>query len=239
MNEMKGKNILVVGGSSGIGLSVTKQLISYNANVFTASRHTTEELTQLGAPHIQVDVTNDISALSSLPDTLHGLVYCPGTINLKPFTRLTEADFMQDMQVNVWGAIRVLQLVIKHLKKAPGASVIFYGTVAARTGMNFHASVATAKSALQGLALSLAAEYASSNIRFNVIAPSLTHTPLAGNLLSTPEKKENADKRHPLGRIGMPEEIASLTVYLLSDQASWMTGQVIGLDGGMSSLKSI
>jgi 3-oxoacyl-[acyl-carrier protein] reductase len=239
MHDMKGKNILVVGGSSGIGLAVAKQLIEQGANVLTASRHTTEALTQLGATHLPVDVTGDIQALSALPDILHGLVYCPGTINLKPFTRLTEADFMQDMQVNVFGAIRVLQVGIKHLKKASGASVVFFGTVAARTGMNFHASVATSKSALHGLAVSLAAEYASSAIRFNVIAPSLTHTPLAGNLLSTPEKKENADKRHPLGRIGTPEEIASLAVYLLSDQASWMTGQWIGMDGGLSTLKTI
>ncbi|QHT70567.1 SDR family oxidoreductase [Rhodocytophaga rosea] len=239
MNTVKGKNILVIGGSSGIGLAITKQLIDQGAYVITASRRTIEVLTELRVTQLQIDVTGDIQALSALPDVLHGLVYCPGTINLKPFTRLTEEDFMQDMQVNVFGAVRVLQATIKHLKKSSGASVVFFGTVAARTGMNFHASVATAKSALHGLAVSLAAEYASSHIRFNSIAPSLTHTPLAGNLLSTPEKKENADKRHPLGRIGTPEEIASLAVYLLSDQASWITGQWIGMDGGMSTLKTI
>lgn len=236
---MKGKNILVIGGSSGIGLAITRQLIQQGANVITASRNKTEALISLGILHLPIDVTADIQALSTIPDTLHGLIYCPGTITLKPFNRLTEPEFMHDMQVNVLGAIRVLQATIKCLKKSSSASVVFFGTVASRTGMSFHASVATAKSALQGLAVSLAAEYASSNIRFNVIAPSLTQTPLAVNLLSSPEKKENADRRHPLGRIGTPEEIASLAVYLLSDQASWITGQWIGLDGGLSTLKTI
>lgn len=237
--DFKGKNILIIGGSSGIGLALTRQLVEQGAQVITASRHYTEALSHLGLTHLPIDVTGDISALTNLPDTLHGLVYCPGTINLKPFTRLTEADFIQDLQVNVLGAVKVLQVAIKPLKKASGASVVFFGTVAATVGMNFHASVATAKSALQGLALSLAAEYASSHIRFNIIAPSLTQTPLASLLLSTPEKKENSDKRHPLGRIGTPEEVAALAVFLLSGQASWMTGQILGLDGGMASLKTI
>lgn len=239
MDNFEGKNILIIGGSSGIGLALAKQLTRQGATVINASRHASKELSQTGAKHLGIDVTGDISALSALPDQLHGLVYCPGTINLKPFARLTEADFMHDLQVNLLGAVRVLQTSIKHLKKAQGGSVVFYSTVAARAGMNFHASVATAKSALEGLALSLAAEYAASHIRFNVIAPSLTNTPLAGNLLSSPEKKENADKRHPLGRIGTAEEIAALTSFLISESASWITGQVISVDGGMSAIKAI
>jgi NAD(P)-dependent dehydrogenase (short-subunit alcohol dehydrogenase family) len=166
-------------------------------------------------------------------------VYCPGTINLKPFARLTEQDFMHDWQVNVLGAVRVLQQAIKSLKKAQGASVVLYSTVAARVGMNFHASVATAKSAVEGLALSLAAEYASGKIRFNVVAPSLTDTPLAAALLSSPEKREASDKRHPLGRVGTPEELAAITAFLLSNQSAWISGQVLGVDGGMSSLKVV
>lgn len=239
MTTFTDKTILVVGGSSGIGLAVVKQLAKEGATLITASRHQSAELQTLHIPHIPVDVTGDIQALSDLPDVLHGLVYCPGTINLKPFARLTEQDFMHDWQVNVLGAIRVLQQAIKSLKKAQGASVVLYSTVAASVGMNFHASVATAKSAVEGLALSLAAEYASSHIRFNVIAPSLTDTPLAGNLLSSPEKREAANKRHPLNRVGTPEEIAAITTFLLSGQAAWMSGQIIGVDGGMSTLRAV
>jgi NAD(P)-dependent dehydrogenase (short-subunit alcohol dehydrogenase family) len=239
MDNFTGKTILVVGGSSGIGLALIKQLTAQGASVINASRHHTAELQQLQVEHITADVTGDITALSALPDVLHGLVYCPGTINLKPFARLTEEDFLHDWQVNVLGAVRVLQQAVKSLKKAQGASVVLYSTVAARMGMGFHASVATAKSAVEGLALSLAAEYASSKIRFNVVAPSLTDTPLAANLLSSPEKREASDKRHPLGRVGTPEEVAAITAFLLSGQSGWISGQVMGVDGGMSRLKVV
>jgi NAD(P)-dependent dehydrogenase (short-subunit alcohol dehydrogenase family) len=239
MDNFTGKTILVVGGSSGIGLSLIKQLTSQGATVINASRHHSEALQQLQVEHITADVTGDLSSLASLPDVLHGLVYCPGTINLKPFARLTEEDFTHDWQVNVLGAVRVLQQAIKPLKKAQGASVVLYSTVAAKVGMNFHASVATAKSAVEGLALSLAAEYASGKIRFNVVAPSLTDTPLSAALLSSPEKREASDKRHPLGRVGTPEELAAVTAFLLSDQSGWISGQVLGVDGGMSSLKAV
>jgi NAD(P)-dependent dehydrogenase (short-subunit alcohol dehydrogenase family) len=239
MDNFMGKTIAVVGGSSGIGLALIKQLSTQGATIINVSRHRSPPLASLDIQHISADITGDISALATLPDVLHGLVYCPGTINLKPFARLTEQDFMHDWQVNVLGAVRVLQQTIKSLKKAQGASVVLYSTVAARVGMNFHASVATSKSAVEGLALSLAAEYATSKIRFNVVAPSLTDTPLASNLLSSPEKREASDKRHPLGRVGTAEEVAALTAFLLSDQSGWISGQVFGVDGGMSSLKVV
>lgn len=239
MSLFSGKTILVIGGSSGIGLAVVKQLVAQEATVITASRHQSEELTKTGAKYLTIDVTSDISALNELPDTLHGLIYCPGTINLKPFPRLSEADFLNDLQINVLGAVRVLHATIKSLKKADGASVVLFSTVAANVGMNFHASIATAKSALQGLTVSLAAEFAPSRIRFNAIAPSLTDTPLAQNLLATAEKKEASDKRHPLGRVGTPDDIAAMSVFLLSDQASWLSGQIIGVDGGMSKLRQL
>jgi NAD(P)-dependent dehydrogenase (short-subunit alcohol dehydrogenase family) len=239
MNNFTGKTILVVGGSSGIGLALVQHLTSQGATVINASRHRGEALEKSGVQHLTIDVTGDISELSALPEVLHGLVYCPGTINLKPFARFTEEDFTNDWQVNVLGAVRVLQQAVKSLKKAQGASVVLYSTVAARVGMNFHASVATVKSAVEGLSLSLAAEYATSKIRFNVVAPSLTDTPLAANLLSSPEKRESSDKRHPLGRIGTPDDIAAITAFLLSTQSGWISGQVFGVDGGMSVLKGV
>ena len=239
MQTFSGKNILIIGGTSGIGLSLANQLVQNGANVITASRRSGNNSTLPNVTHLSLDVTKDISALTNLPEELHGLVYCPGTISLKPFTRLSEEDFLQDMQINVFGAVKIVQASLKSLKSAKGSSVIFFSTVAAKTGMNFHASVATAKRALEGLAISLAAEYATNQIRFNVIAPSLTDTPLAANLLASPEKKELSAKRHPLGRIGQPDEIASLASYLLSEQASWISGQIIAIDGGMSSIKAL
>jgi NAD(P)-dependent dehydrogenase (short-subunit alcohol dehydrogenase family) len=164
-------------------------------------------------------------------------VYCPGTINLKPFHRISIADFKQEMEVNFYGAIRLLQACLKGLKKSNCPSVVLYSTVAVQTGMGFHAGIASAKGAIEGLTRSLAAEWAPNKIRVNAIAPSLTETPLASALLSTPEKKEASDKRHPLGRVGKPEDIAEATVFLLSEKSSWMTGQILHLDGGMSHLK--
>jgi len=236
--NFNGKNILIIGGTSGIGLALCNQLHQQGAHVLVASRHPLASLEAAGIKHIALDVTENTSALTAqLPEVLHGIVYCPGAINLKPFARLTEEDFNRDWQVNVMGAVRVLQLTIPHLKKAQGASVVLFSTVAASIGMNFHASVATAKGALQGLTLSLAAEFAGSKIRFNAIAPSLTDTPLAGNLLATPEKRDASDKRHPLGRVGTAEELARVAAFLLSDDGSWITGQIVHVDGGMSSLK--
>jgi NAD(P)-dependent dehydrogenase (short-subunit alcohol dehydrogenase family) len=236
-HTLAGKNILVIGGSSGIGFSIVQQLAVQKANIFVANRHQSSALSELGVLFLPLDVTHfEATALAALPDTLHGVVYCPGTINLKPFNRLTISDFQKDFQVNVLGAVQVLQTILPQLKKE-GASVVLFSTVAATLGMGFHASVAVSKAGVEGLTKSLAAEFATAKIRFNCIAPSLTDTPLAGNLLSTPEKREAADKRHPLGRIGTPEELAQAAIFLLSPQSSWITGQVWNIDGGMSAIK--
>jgi NAD(P)-dependent dehydrogenase (short-subunit alcohol dehydrogenase family) len=232
MNGLSGKNILVIGASSGIGAEVAKRLSAAGAKTSTASRSS-------GTDHVW-DATNPTSDLSSiLPDQLDGLVYCPGSINLKPFSRLSDEDFLNDFQLNVLGAIRAIRQAIPALKRSGNASVVLFSTVAASQGMNFHASVATSKRALEGLALSLAAEFAGSNIRFNVIAPSLTDTPLAASLLSSPEKQEASAKRHPLGRIGNTNDMAGATLFLLSDDSSWMTGQILAVDGGLSSIKTL
>ena len=231
------KNILIVGGSSGIGLSLAQKLSTTDAQLINLSRSYSDELQKLNISHISWDVKEAFTQAEALPDVIHGLVYCPGTINLKPFQRLSEEEFMEDFQVNVLGAIKILQACLKPLKKAKGASVLLFSTVASRLGMNFHSSIAVAKSGVEGLAKSLAAEWSMHQIRVNVIAPSLTDTPLASKLLSSDERKEASAKRHPLGRYGQAEDIADMGIFLLSDQSSWITGQIIGVDGGMGELK--
>lgn len=236
--EFADKNILLVGASSGIGLATAQLLHKLRANVYTASRHMSPELAELETTFVPLDVTQPIgAALDGLPEILHGVVYCPGSIRLRPFERIAAEDFRADFELNVLGAIQVLQATVKRLKKANGASVVLFSTVAAETGMAFHTSVATAKAAVEGLARALAAEYATSNIRVNAVAPSLTNTPLAAALLSTPEKVEASAKRHPLQRIGEPQDLAYMTSFLLSDHSAFITGQVMPVDGGMSRLK--
>lgn len=233
--NISSKNILIIGGASGIGAALAKKATDAGAQVFTASRRAEGGL----GTHIPFDATGDAAGLASaLPVVLHGLVYAPGTINLKPFSRLTDDDFRQDFEVNVLGAIRVIRALLPALKKAEGASIVLFSTVAAAVGMPFHASVAVAKRGLEGLALSLAAELASQKIRVNVVAPSLSDTPLASTLLSTPEKREASAKRHPLGRVGTPDDAAAAALFLLSEESSWMTGQIIGVDGGLGSLRA-
>ncbi len=233
------KNILVVGGSSGIGLETVKQLVGQGHKVLVANRSENSDLYNLGVPWIQLDVLNQMIELNEIPSELHGLVYAPGSINLKPFHRFSLNDFQQDFEINVLGAVKVLQNVYKNLKAAKGASVILFSTVAAQTGMSFHSSIATAKAGLEGLARSLAAEWAAQQIRINVIAPSITDTPLAEKLLSTEEKKAASAKRHPLQMYGDPAKMASLAAYLLSDNAEFITGQVLKADGGISATRSL
>lgn len=230
------KNILIIGGSSGIGLALVNQL-SENHTLFVASR-SYENLNGLSVTHIPFDVETDELDSSLLPDTLHGLVYCPGTINLRPFKGLKPEVFAKDFSINVMGAIKTVQATLAPLQNGDTpASVVFFSTVAVGTGMPFHASVATAKGALEGLSRSLAAELAP-KIRFNVIAPSLVDTPLAEKFLNNDTKKANAAARHPMQRVGKPEEIAEMTMFLLSDNSSWMTAQTLTIDGGIGSIKS-
>lgn len=226
---MKGMNIVLVGGNSGIGKALATQLQESGATLFMYSKS--------GEGTTAVDLSQDFDTLPGLPEVIDGVVYCPGTINLKPFHRITIPEFKQEMDVNFFGAVRLLQACLKGLKKSANPSVVLYSTVAVQTGMGFHAGIASAKGAIEGLTRSLAAEWAPSKIRVNAIAPSLTETPLAAALLATPERKEASDKRHPLGRVGTPEDIAEATTFLLSPKSSWMTGQIIHVDGGMAHLK--
>ena len=232
------KNIIIAGAGRGIGLK-TAELLNGQHRLFTISRNETAELEVMNTKFYQIDISkDDLNALNDLPEVIDGLVFCPGSINLKPFNRLTAQDFLNDFNQNVLGAVALIQKILPNLKRANGASIVLFSTVAAKLGMPFHASVAASKAAIEGLAKSLAAEFAVSKIRVNVIAPSLTDTPLAAFLLNTDEKKEASGKRHPLQRIGTAAEIAQLVSFLLSDAASWITGQIIGADGGMGSLKT-
>ncbi len=235
---MDKKNILVVGGTSGIGLELVKILNDDRHEIYVGSR-TADKLSEIPrVHHIPLDVAAEKFELETLPDTLQGLVYCPGTIVLKPFQRLTIDDFKKDYNINLLGAVKVIQGCIKQLKKSQtGASIVLFSTVAVKTGMAFHASVASAKAAVEGLTRSLAAEFAP-RIRVNAIAPSLTDTPLAKNLLSSEEKRKASADRHPLRRIGTSQEIARSAAHLLSDDGAWITGQVLAVDGGMSALRT-
>jgi 3-oxoacyl-[acyl-carrier protein] reductase len=230
------KNIVVVGAGRGIGLATVKALQS--ENLFTISRQLTNELEALNTKFYSLDAAkDDVAVLTDLPEVIHGVVYCPGSINLRPFNRLTAKDFLNDFQQNVLGAIAVIQYLLPRLKKADGASIVLFSSVAVKIGMPFHASIAAAKGAIEGLAKSLAAELATSKIRVNVIAPSLTDTPLASALLSSDEKREAAAKRHPLNSIGSADEIGQLVAFLMREDSRWITGQIIGVDGGIGSLK--
>jgi NAD(P)-dependent dehydrogenase (short-subunit alcohol dehydrogenase family) len=234
---MDTKKYLIVGGSSGIGFEIVNELSNRRDEIYVASR-TSDKIAGLrGVHHLRLDVSQPPDLLEGLPEVLHGLAYCPGTIRLKPFQRLTREDFLEDLQVNFLGAAHIIKACLPNLKNSPtGASIVLFSTVAVATGMPFHASIAGSKGAVEGLTRSLAAELAP-RIRVNAIAPSLTDTPLAASLLSSDEKRQAAADRHPIKRIGSPQDIARMAVFLLSDAANWVTGQVLHVDGGMSTLR--
>jgi len=225
------KNILLIGGSHGIGLSMAKQL-QEEYQLYIASR-TQENLGDIKHEYIPFDATSDVLDITNLPDEIHGFAFCPGSINLKPFKMMSLDTFQEDMQLNFFSLIKVVKEVLPKL--AEGASLVFFSTVAVNTGMPFHTSVSAAKGAIEGFAKALAAEYAP-KLRVNVVAPSLVDTPLAKRLLNNDRKREMMSERHPLKRIGEASDIANIAVFLLSDQSTWITGQVLGVDGGMSTL---
>ena len=231
------QHYLIIGASSGIGQELARQLAGSGKQVI-ATFHKNEPTIE--NPNIRfhhLNVLEDILSLDFLPDQLAGFVYCPGSINLRPFERIKPADFESDYKLQVTGAIKILQLILPRLKKSANASIVLFSTVAVQTGLPFHTQIAATKGALEGLTKALAAEYAP-DIRVNCIAPSLTDTPLAASLLNTEQKKEANALRHPLKRIGTTNDIANIAAFLLSEKASWITGQILHVDGGMSSIKS-
>lgn len=228
------KKIAVLGDSRGIGLALRNQLLAAGHEVIGASRTPGQSGDRY--THFQHDIVANPLDLSGYADKLDGLVYCPGTINLKPFRGLKKADVLNDLDVNYVGAFQNIQSNLKLLKASEQGRVVLFSTVAVQTGMSFHASIAGAKAAIEGLTRSLAAELAPA-IRVNCIAPSLTNTSLAEGLLNNDKKLESANERHPLKRVGTAEELASTAAWLLSDESSWITGQIIHQDGGIGAVR--
>jgi 3-oxoacyl-[acyl-carrier protein] reductase len=229
---MSSKTILVAGASSAIAQATIQQLIIKGHEVIALSR---QSLVIPGAICHQVENYSS-EQLPSITSTIDGIVYFPGTIQLKPFQRISLEDFKQEMEVHSWGAVSVLQKYIGLIPKDQSGSVVLLGSVAAQIGMPYHASVAMAKGAIHGLTMALAAEWAP-RIRVNAVAPSLTETPMGEKLINTPEKRDFIEKKNPMGKIGTPEEIANAISFLLSDEAKWITGQILSVDGGMGKLK--
>lgn len=228
------KNILVIGASSGIGKATSENLINCGHRVWGTYNNTPIDNADKFEKIQHINVLDDFEI--DIPEKLDGLVYCPGSINLKPFKRLSEELIYSDWNLHVNGAVKTLQKVLPNLLNSTSASVVMYSTVAVQTGFTFHASVAMSKGAIEGLVRSLAAEFAPT-IRFNAIAPSLTKTPLSSSLLNSEAKLDSNSERHPMKRVGEASDIGNLTSFLLSEKSSWMTGQVLHLDGGIGNLK--
>jgi 3-oxoacyl-[acyl-carrier protein] reductase len=226
------KNYIFAGASSTIAISCARMLREQGNHVIGLT--TKSSIDGYDACY---QVTNyDVDSLPELDTPLDGLVYFPGTINLKPFARLTKTDFQNDLSINSLGAIYFLQRYLPQVKKVENSSIVFISTVAVQTGMPFHSSIAFAKGALEGIVPALAAELAP-KIRVNAVAPSLTSTTLSERFLSSPEKISAAQQRNPMKKVGSAEEIANVVCFLLSEKSSWITGQILSVDGGMRNLK--
>ncbi len=227
------KSYVLIGGSYGIGASLAEILISKGHDVYVLSR---SKPSTTGAKHILFDVQSQSIDLTHLPAVIDGLAYLPGTIQLKPFHRFTNEEFLQDFNINVLGAAKCIRDLLPPLRASEQSSIVLFSTIAVQQGMPFHTSVAMAKGALEGLTRSLAAEFAP-KIRVNAIAPSITDTPLASKILSTEDKKKVSGERHPLKRVGEARDIAQAASYLLTEESAWMSGQILHVDGGLSALR--
>jgi NAD(P)-dependent dehydrogenase (short-subunit alcohol dehydrogenase family) len=228
------KNYLVIGASSGIGLNLAN-LLEQAGNAVFGTYYSTEIVGRSNYHYLNVQDEN--LDLSFLPDAIDGIVYCPGSIDLKPFSRIKTDDLQSDLNLQVMGAVKVIQAAFPKLKAGGKGSIVLFSTVAVQTGFPFHAQVAISKGAIEGLTKALAAEFAPT-IRVNAIAPSITNTPLAGKLLSNDEKIAANGNRHPLKRVGEAQDLAEMAAFLLSEKSSWITGQIMHVDGGMSTLRT-
>lgn len=224
-------NIVVVGGSKGIGQAIVNSLIEKN-KIFNISR-TAPLQSHANLTHYNCDILSD-----DLPDldAIDTLIYCPGSINLKPISRLKLDDFRDDFEINVVGAVKAIQHYLPKIKNGKNPSILLFSTVATKLGMPFHASVAAAKSGLEGITKSLGAELAPT-IRVNAIAPTVTNTDLAAKLLRNERMIENITDRHPLKKFLKPQEVADLATFLISEKANSISGQIFELDCGIVNFK--
>lgn len=229
------RTISVIGDSRGIGAALRKQLLQEGYRVVGVSRSGSGE-TSSNYTEVIADAVAEAVDLSEHTEQLDGLVYCPGSITLKPFTSLKEEQVLEDLRINYIGAFMNIQKNVRLLKKGEYPAIVLFSTVAVSTGMPFHASISGAKAAVEGLTRSLAAELAPT-VRVNAIAPSLTNTSLAEGLLNNEKKQEAAALRHPMKRVGTAEELAAMAAFLVSERSAWTTGQIIGVDGGMASVR--
>jgi NAD(P)-dependent dehydrogenase (short-subunit alcohol dehydrogenase family) len=231
------RNIVIVGGSYGIGAQLSRRCLESECDVFVLSRTGGEVADLEGVRHIAHDVISDDIPEGHLPDVVDGYAYCPGSIHLAPLRRMSPQQMRDDFELNVVGAMRSFQAIFPRMKQSNSASAVFFSTVAVAKGLPMHTSISASKGAIEALVRTWAAELAPA-IRVNGIAPALTDTRLASRLLATEEKRAAMAALVPLGRIGQAKDAADVAAFLLSEHSSWMTGQILAVDGGMSTVRN-
>lgn len=233
---METKKYVIIGGTSGIGLAIVKSLSQRDCKIYVGARNDRNLENIENSEFFICDVTENLYKFPEEIKHIDGLVYCPGSLTLKPLKGIKEEDIIGDFNINVFGLIRSIQYFLPKLKANQNtASVVMFSSVAVKTGMKYHTLVGATKGAIEGITRSLAAELAP-KIRINAIAPSITKTPLSERFFASEKMENSLKERNPLKRFGQPDDIAEAAVYLLTESSSWVTGQIFHIDGGSSSL---